>query len=77
MVMKLILFIFKGDNFQDDGKLDVTVFQKDINKYMYIPATSGHQKHTINNFILGELTRYVRFNTLGKKNLENKTEVFH
>ena len=31
---------------------------------MYIPAKSGHQKHTINNFILGELRRYVRFNTL-------------
>ena len=31
---------------------------------MYIPAKSGHQTHTINNFILGEFRRYVRFNTL-------------
>ena len=70
------LLIFKGDNFQDDGKLDVTVFQKDVNKYMYIPATSGHQKHTINNFILGELTRYESFNTLEKNVLKLVTKKF-
>jgi len=34
---------------------------------LYIPAKSGHQKHTINNFILRELRKYVRFNTLEKK----------
>ena len=47
------LFIFKGERFYVDGKLDVSVFQKEENKYMYMPAKSGHQKHTINNFILG------------------------
>ena len=36
------LLIVKGDNFLNDGKLDISVFQKDVNKYMYIPATSGH-----------------------------------
>ena len=70
------LLIFKGDNFLDNGKLDITVFQKDVNKYMYMPVTSGHQKHTINNFILGELTRYVRFNTLEKKFLKIKQKIF-
>ena len=55
------LFVFKGDSFLDNGKFDISVFQKEENKYMYIPATSGHQQHTINNFILGELHRYVRF----------------
>ena len=34
------LLIFKGDNFLDNGKFDISVFQKDVNKYMYIPATS-------------------------------------
>ena len=43
---------------------------------MYIPATSGHQKHTINNFILGELTRYVRFNTQKKNFLKIKRKFF-
>ena len=45
------LFVFKGESFLDNGKFEVSVFQKEKNKYMYIPATSGHQKHTINNFI--------------------------
>ena len=55
------LFIFKGERFYVDGKLDVSVFQKEENKYMYIPAKSGHAKHTIKNFIRGELKRYVRW----------------
>ena len=70
------LLIVKGDNFLNDGKLDISVFQKEVNKYMYIPATSGHQKHTINNFILGELTRYVRFNTQKKNFLKIKRKFF-
>ena len=79
MVIKLILWVclFSEENFfLDNGKFDISVFQKEVNKYMYIPATSGHQKHTINNFILGELRRYVRFNTL-EKILKNKMEIFH
>ena len=60
------LFVFKGKSFLDNGKFEVSVFQKEENKYMYIPATSGHQTHTINNFIIGELRRYVRFNTIKK-----------
>ena len=70
------LFIFKGNNFLDNGKFDISVFQKDVNKYMYIPATNGHQKHTINNFILGELTRYVRFNTLEENFVKIKRKFF-
>ena len=31
---------------------------------MYIPAKSGHAKHTIKNFITSELKRYVRYNTV-------------
>ena len=31
---------------------------------MYIPAKSGHAKHTIRNFILSQLSRYVRYNTV-------------
>ena len=43
---------------------------------MYIPATSGHQQHTINNFILGELRSYVRFNTLEKNFIKLKRNFF-
>ena len=45
--------MFKGEHFLENGKFDMLVFQKEVNKYMFIPATNGHQKHTINNFILG------------------------
>ena len=67
------LFIYKGEEFFVNGKLDISVFQKQENKYMYIPSKSGHLKHTIRNFILGELRRYVRcctqeFNFLKTKN---------
>ena len=57
------LNIYKGDDFFTFGKLDISVFQKEENKYMYIPNKSGHQKHTIRNFVLGELRRYVRICT--------------
>jgi len=57
------LNIYKGNDFFTFGKLDISVFQKEENKYMYIPNKSGHQKHTIRNFVLGELRRYVRICT--------------
>ena len=70
------LFIFKGESFSENGKFDISVFQKEENKYMYIPASSGHQQHTINNFILGELRRYIRFNTTKKNFLKIKKKFF-
>ena len=57
------LNIFKGEDFYLFGKVDLSVFQKEENKYMYIPSKSGHQKHTIWNFVIGELRRYVRICT--------------
>ena len=45
------LFIFKGDTFYLDGKLSVSLHQKETNKCMYIPFHSFHQRHTIMNFI--------------------------
>ena len=70
------LFVFKGESFLENGIFDISVFQKEENKYMYIPASSGHQQHTINNFILGELRRYVRFNTIKKNFLKIKRKFF-
>ena len=60
----------------DNWKFDISVFQKEENKYIYIPATSGHQQHTINDFILGESRRYVRFDTLEKKIIKIKRKIF-
>ena len=68
------LHIYKADDFAKKGKFDISIFQKKCNKYMYIPAKSGHAKHTIRNFILSELKRYVRYNTvkLGFLRIRNK-----
>ena len=57
------LYIYKGNKFLIDGTLSIKVFQKPENKYMYIPFKSAHPRHTIKNYILGELKRYVRINT--------------
>jgi hypothetical protein len=67
------LYIYRGDDFYNFGKLDVSVFQKEENKYMYIPNKSGHQKYTIRNFVLGELRRYVRISTQEISFLKTKT----
>ena len=68
--------VFKGDRFFEDEKLDVSVFQKEENEYIYIPAKSGHHAHTINNFILGELCRYVCFNTMNRNSAKIKCNFF-
>ena len=70
------LLIFRGDDFEISGKFDISVFQKEENKYMYIPAKSGHAKHTITNFIIGELKRYVRYNTLKRNFLKIRNKFF-
>ena len=57
------LYIFKGIDFHINGKLSIKVYQKPENRYMYIPIKSAHLRHTIKNYILGELKRYVRINT--------------
>ena len=56
------LYIFKGKEFHINGKLSIKVYQKPENKYMYIPFKSARPRHTVKNFILGELKRYVRIN---------------
>ena len=57
------LFIYKGESFYSDGKLSISIHQKETNKFMYIPYRSFHQNHTIKNYVWGELRRYVRYNT--------------
>ena len=57
------LHIFKGEKFYNEGKLSIKVYQKPKNKYMYIPYKSAHPRHTIKNYVIGELKRYVRTNT--------------
>ena len=57
------LFIYKSNDFYEDGKFSVSIHEKETNKFMYIPYRSFHQKQTIKNYVWGELRRYVRYNT--------------
>ena len=43
---------------------------------MYIPAKSGHAKHTIKNFIRGELKRYVRCNSIKRNYFKIRNKFF-
>ena len=42
---------YKGYEFYVDGKLSVSIHQKEANKFMYIPYRSFHQRHTIKNYV--------------------------
>ena len=74
--MDLYIYIYKGDKFYSHGFLDFRIFQKEINRYMYIPQKSGHISHTIKNYVLGELKRYIRYNSLKITFLKIRTEFF-
>ena len=43
---------------------------------MYIPQKSGHVSHTIKNYVLGELKRYIRYNSLKLSFLKIRTRFF-
>ena len=42
----------------DIFKLQFKTFQKELNKYLYLPPFSYHHKSTISGFVIGELNRY-------------------
>lgn len=43
--------------------ISIKLYQKPSNKYLYIPPTSAHHKHIIENFVYNELLRYKLFNS--------------
>src|SRR5690242_16610241 len=55
----LDLVVFKGPRFDKERKLDLKVYSKPENQYLYFPFTS-HFRANKAGFIVGELTRYVR-----------------
>ena len=51
-------------NVYNGGKLSIKQFKKrKINIYKYIPYKSAHPRHTIKNYVIGELIRCVLINT--------------
>jgi hypothetical protein len=59
----LDLTIYKGERWSKEKRLDVKLFQKDHNPYIYLPFTTDHPMHSKIGFITGELKRYVRNNS--------------
>jgi hypothetical protein len=43
-----------------NSRLFTRLYQKPMNKYLYVPASSYHHKHTLSAYISGELKRYIR-----------------
>ena len=70
------LHIFKGEKNYNGGKLSIKVYQKLENKYMYIPYKSAHPRHTIKNYVIGELKRCVRINMEDLNFLKIKNRFF-
>ena len=56
----LDLTIFKGPRLTSDNKLDLKVFSKPNNQYLYLPFTSFHARPHKLSFIRGELCRFIR-----------------
>lgn len=54
----LDLKIFKGDRFESSSRLDIKVFQKPQNKYLYLPPNSFHPKAVFPAYIKAEINRY-------------------
>jgi hypothetical protein len=55
--------IYKGKDFKTTRILSTRIYQKPLNKFLYIPPFSFHNKHIFKAFIKGELIRYVRFSS--------------
>jgi hypothetical protein len=53
----LDLIIYKGTSFNNHNKLDVRLYQKKQNKYLYLPPFSHHTKPIFKSFINAELDR--------------------
>lgn len=56
----LDLHIYKGERYRASGILDLTVHQKVMNTYLYLPFQSYHPTFMKKSFVKGELIRYVR-----------------
>ena len=56
----LDLCISKGERFMREGRFDLSVHQKKMNLYLYIPYRSFHTEAMKKSFILTELMRYIR-----------------
>ena len=59
----LDLTLYKGENFEQKGTLDMKTYTKPTNKQTYVHSSSFHPKGTRKSIILGEAYRFLRTNT--------------
>jgi hypothetical protein len=70
------LVIYKGPRFRNKGVLDVKVYQKEVNNFLYIPYSSFHSKQVKASFIFTEMDRYATHNSNYKVYKEVKHKFF-
>jgi len=73
----LDLTIYKSDNFINHRKLDISCFQKPLNRFIYIPYNSFHPNYLKMNFVKNELNRYIINNSEQKNFKIIMMEFFH
>jgi hypothetical protein len=60
-----------------NNNLEIDLYQKPINKYLYLPANSHHPIHQITGFIRGELLRYRRICSNDQRFKVHKLEFYN
>jgi hypothetical protein len=59
-VQFLDLVVAKGARYLSEHKLDLSVYQKPMHAFLYLPPSSSHPPHTIKAWIRAELARFIR-----------------
>lgn len=62
---------------ESDGKIRISTYNKETNKFLYIPYTSFHPRSQKQAFIRTELIRFLRTNNSKLGFVERKTLFFH
>jgi hypothetical protein len=70
------LQIYKGERWAKEGRLDVRVFQKPVNRYLYLPPSSCHPPHVFRAWIRAELIRYIRNTSSRSEYVKIKMQFF-
>jgi hypothetical protein len=52
------LVAYKGTRFSTHNIIDFNLYQKEFNKYLYLPTSSFHKQNTFISFIQSEMKRY-------------------
>ena len=68
--------IFKAETFSDTHILDTKLFQKPMNKYVYLHYQSCHSKQLLKSYIQGEINRY-RLTCSRNEDYETAKEALH